>query len=251
MTRTLIIKLSLPLVALLLVILLFSLPKEVVKSAKEPENKITKTANDIHKNHTARDMNLTDRQHLVHLKQNFFLADSLELKKRYEDTIFNIYQKYTFIDSIAYFLDEVALKSPSLFNWERAGNGFFNAFISSQDEGLRKKYGNFAVRYFDKVISREPESYHLDTRKAVVSIETEVPPMKGVRKLKGILEEYPQNSEGWIYLAEFQIRINMVDKAIISLKNVLRFEPNNIRVLVRLAEIYAFRKDIELSLIHI
>jgi len=123
------------------------------------------------------------------------------------------------------------------------GNVYFTEFNQVKSEAEKKKYGKKAIAAYNKVLSDNPENHFVMARKAVIQIETESPPMKGIANLKKSLALGPDNIEGHLYLASFRVRVNKIDEAITSFKTVISLDPSNVRALIRLGDLYKFRKN--------
>lgn len=246
MTKSLIIKICVLTVSIVLVAWLFSLPKEIIDNPKEDE--ISKGVAEVDKEHseTRKDKKpLTDSNKLKvdALYQKFIGEDSLELRTYYLDTIIDIYVSIDRFDLLGAFLEEKQKQNNNMDFDVIIGNVYFTEFNQVKSEAEKKKYGKKAIAAYNKVLSDNPENHFVMARKAVIQIETESPPMKGIANLKKSLALGPDNIEGHLYLASFRVKVNKIDEAITSFKTVISLDPSNVRALIRLGDLYKFRKN--------
>ncbi|MCX7728206.1 MAG: tetratricopeptide repeat protein [Bacteroidia bacterium] len=177
-------------------------------------------------------------------------------KDKATDSLIQLYfQKKVSLDSLlqfinskkifpvsAYFEEIKYLNSTSDTIWYHLGKNYYTAlgFISSSDEA--QSLISSAARCFNKAIYLNPNNTNAKIMLASCYIQTPSP-MLGIQMLKEIEKTDSNNILLQMQLAEFSVRSNQLDKAILRYQKALKLDSNKTEIYAYLSEIYLQKKD--------
>ncbi len=237
MNRSLFTKLGLAVAGGLAVWGLFSLPRTVVKDEKKGPivKPNTPPSNPADSGSTEHMVSLEGEEQkrvdsLTFAYQG--LSDS-EKKLIFADSLGSAYARAMQFDSSAKYYGELAQMAPGRADvWEKAGTSAYRAFRVSQRATTRKSYAEQAMAYFDSLLNVQPNRPDIKAKKGVLLVAGQIAPMQGIGLLKEAIAEDPNNVEARLDLGEFQLTVNKVDLALVSINEALSREPSNVRALL-------------------
>lgn len=223
------------LLAVALVGTLFSLPKVVVNNkGKEVETEQTQSAQATPaegaseasaKSHDGATLSPDQQKIVDQLRSGFILATEKEKPAagmKLSDK-FATLQKF---DSAAFYAEKVALLAPSLENWIRTGDRYYEAYGFAVDDQKAKNLGAKTREYYQKAIDQNPSLLAPKANMAMTYVNTENP-MQGIMMLRDVLETDPTNELALFNLGILSMRSNQYSKAADRFKQILTNNPAN------------------------
>jgi tetratricopeptide (TPR) repeat protein len=210
--------------AILLIIVLFQLPRVVVENdmlgMEEPES---------HSFEIPTDTRLTINE----LRQNWEVEVDIQKKLNFADSLASLYLDYQVLDSAVWFVDY--LKSTGFEGREfRIADLYFWAFQRSSEADQAKEYGAKAGAEFKILLEQYPENSSLKNRLAMTLVATENP-MQGIQLLREILEENPGDPETLKNLGILSIQSGQFDKAEERFRELIATDSSDLENLFYLA----------------
>jgi outer membrane protein len=227
-------------IALLLIIGMFQLPKVVVSDDDKKLN--TQTGNnpqEITKENTnhSKDLSPEDTEKLARLKSLLELEGNSEKRLTFADSIAGLFRSINRLDSGAYYISKAVGDSKEEVKLLKAANAYFEAFqfAVSVDTKRADVYGAKAREYFQKVIEKNPKNYSAKANMAMTYTVTQNP-MQGITLLREILAEDEDNEAALFNLGVLSMRSGQTDKAIQRFEKLLQVNPNYIEARLLLAQ---------------
>lgn len=213
------------------VILLFSLPKIIVKSDKQlAEEKPVTTQHaddhspqmkDIHK----MEVSENDKTTIERLRKSFLSVSNKEKKTNFADSLIVAYRKVHRYDSAAKYSEVVSEMKPTASNWVKTADIYMEAFNFASDENKPALNGK-AREYYNKVIEKEPGNLEVKSKLALTYVGTENP-MQGIKILREVLQADPKNESALYNLGILSIQSGQYDKAVKRFEELLAVNPKH------------------------
>ncbi|MDX1628111.1 MAG: tetratricopeptide repeat protein [Fulvivirga sp.] len=217
--------------AILLVVLIFNLPRVVVSN--DPDS-ITGDANEnAPSDSTAMaahvpELSPEDRDRAEALKEKLELAKNTEKSIIFADSLAALYLKIGKYDSAARFIEIVANENPSLENLKRAGNVYYEAYGFAMDAERQAALGEKAQSYFSLILKEEPDNLEVKNKLAMTYLTTSNP-MMGIMMLREILEEDPDNEEALFNMGVLSMQSGQYEKAVERFEDLTAKYSDNIQ----------------------
>ena len=179
MRKSTIIKIVLSLSGIFVVALLFRQPKFIVEDEKKASlSDSPSSQNEVQsdQNHQSQ-LDEADQQAIKTLTSKYLIETDLEKKSIFADSIGGYYRKSLVFDSSAKYFEVAAELNPTAKTLEKAALEIFEAFQNSGTAEKRKKLGQKAIGFLDKILDSNSERTDLRIKKAVVQVYTEPMPM--------------------------------------------------------------------------
>ncbi|ELR69824.1 TPR repeat protein [Fulvivirga imtechensis AK7] len=222
--------------AVVLVVLIFSLPKVVIDNDPDEMASNTTEAEATDKSPDAAapaEDNVHDQQlsveaqkEIQNLKEKFAASKNIEKSVIFADSLAELYLSVNKYDSAAKFLDIIAENSPGEDSWLRAGNAYYEGFTYSMEPAKRTEMATKAREYFEKVLKDSPDRLDVKNKLAMTHLSSSSP-MKGIMMLREILEQDPGNEKALFNLGALSMQSNQYDKAIERFSKLVELYPNN------------------------
>lgn len=246
------------LVAVLLVGLLFSLPKSVVDNGEKKEasaqegSALASEDPDDHEGHDhppgehdhshEADMHLAElapekRQIADQLREKLAESENKENIAIFADSLALLYAQSLKYDSAAYYAEQAVGAHESLPRIYSAGLYNFEAFNFATDGQRQAAFGKKAEGYLLKVLEQDPEGLEPKNKLAMLYVASENP-MKGIVMLREVLEKDADNKEALMNMGLLSVRSNQYDKAAERFEHLTRLEPGNVQAQFYLALSY-------------
>jgi predicted Zn-dependent protease len=221
--------------AVALVGTLFSLPKVVVNTkGKEVDAEQTQTAEsstDSVKSETPANSHdgatlSADQQKIVDQLRSGFIVATEKEKASAGLKLSNKFAELQKFDSAAFYAEKVALLSPSLENWVRAGDRYYEAYGFAVDDQKAKNLGIKTREYYQKAIDQNPALLAVKANMAMTYVNTDNP-MQGIMMLRDVIETDPTNELALFNMGILSMRSNQYAKAADRFKQILTNNPAN------------------------
>lgn len=215
------------------VILLFSLPKSIVKSDKqlsaEKQETPKTTEKDEHKPgmkdiHT---MEISEKEanKINRLRNSFLSVSNKEKKTNFADSLINAFRKVHRYDSAGKYSEMVSEMKPSAINWAKTAEVYLEAadFASEENKAV---YNEKARGYFTKILEKDPKNLDVKSKMALTYVSGNSP-MKGIKLLLEIIKEDPKNQSALYNLGVLAIQSGQHDKAVKRFEELLKINPKH------------------------
>ncbi len=231
--------------ALIVLVLLFILPKQL-KHDEVAAPVAEKNASDDLKTHVD--------EIVLQLDSNGQM-----LAKRYSqasNSQSDISKKISFLDSLiilgdlyqkplvgAYYAGKkIDFKADKIFIREAADRYFFAT--NSADEHLKSHLFEKASEFYTLVLKTDSADIDAKINLAVCYVESSKDPMKGIGLLREVLETDSNNIKAHLNLGYFAIKSGQFDKAIARFEKVLKIDPKQNEALLYLGDVYESKGEI-------
>ena len=224
-------KIVVSVIAAVLVVILYNLPRVVVDNDSS-ETGITSDPEPI----TAHQFQIGSDDSLKISSLLQIISDEQDNKKNaiFADSLANLYLLYSELDSATKYAAHILTLGNDKENFLLAGNIFFKAYGFAKNEGEATEYGEKAAQCFEKVL--ESDANDPDVRaKLAMTVVTSANPMKGIGMLREVLEEYPENETALYNLGVLSMQSGQYDKAIGRFEKLIEVSPESLQAYFYLA----------------
>lgn len=221
--------------ALALVGTLYSLPKTVVNTKDQgvvsEQNTGQQTSNeaeqatapaDSHSNETL----TPEQQQAIDPLRSAYLGAAASGKAEAAIKLSDTFGRYQKFDSAAYYAGEVVRLSPTIENYLRAGDRYYEAYGFTTDEAKASKLGEQTRSYYQKALDQNPELLSAKANMAMTYVNTPSP-MQGIMLLREVLDMDPTNELALFNLGILSMRSNQYTKAVERFQQILQGHPDN------------------------
>jgi tetratricopeptide (TPR) repeat protein len=238
---------------IVLVVILFNLPKAVVKKDgvaapaanrdKTAPSAIAPTTTLADSSHT-KPFTSAQKAELVALKSKAnksspsnSLASHLKVAEKYK-----AYSRY---DSAAFYLEQIARNTNSTPILEAAGETYFEAFTLAIKEEKRKAMLDKCQTLLQEVLTKEPANLSAKSKLAMTYVESPNP-MQGIALLREVIAKDPDNELALFNLGQLSMRSQQFDKAVGRFEKLISLHPKDSRYHYYLGQCkHALKKDSE------
>jgi len=228
--------------AIVLVVLMFSLPKVVVDNDPEkvgadnpPEEEASQSA-PISNTHIA-ELSEDILSKVQELNEKLSGSVNTEKSTIFADSLAKLYLSVDKYDSAAKFIEIIAKNNPEAGNWMNAGSAYYDAYGFAMDEAKQKFLGEKARFYFEKVLETDPKNYEAKNKLAMTYLTTSNP-MQGILMLRQILEDDPDNESALFNLGILSMQSGQYGKAVERFSNLTNLYPENTQAIFFLGVSY-------------
>ncbi|GGZ21391.1 hypothetical protein GCM10007049_12570 [Echinicola pacifica] len=217
-------------VVIVLVGIIYSLPRVVVDNAEESENIGQNDAVATDSVLQAHDARVSDgeKDAVSSLIAKLKIADSKEKFTIFADSLAGIYRKSGIYDSAAYYLGEAAAQYPTVDNMEKAGNAYYEAFGFAMSQEKMAVLAEETRSYLNKVLEDQPERLDLKTKVAMTHVSS-TNPMQGIMMLREVLEEDPTNQEALFNMGVLSMQSGQYKRAVERFEELIGYYPENVQ----------------------
>jgi len=142
------------------------------------------------------------------------------------NNLIDAFKEVNRLDSAGFYAEKFALKNPSIPNWGRAAQLYFEAQTYALSAQKGQAMGAKAREYFEKILSKDPNNLLVKSNLAMTYVDTPTP-MKGITLLREVIEQDPTFVPALFDLGLLSIKSNQYGKAQERFAQILKLEPNN------------------------
>jgi tetratricopeptide (TPR) repeat protein len=212
------------------VILLFSLPKIIVKSDKELAEEKPKTPpqtenkSEMKAVHKA-EVSENDLNAIESLRKSFLSVSNKEKKTNFADSLVKAYRNIYRFDSAAKYSEVVSEMKPTTLNWAKTAEVYMEAadFASDAD---KPGYNEKARKYYNRILDKEPGNLEIKSKLALTYVSSDNP-MQGIKILREVLKTDPKNESALYSLGILSIQSGQYDKAVKRFEDLLNVNPKH------------------------
>ena len=216
-------RIILTVVSVVLIVLIYSLPKVVVDNDSELESEIDQSE----ESHTEQ----FDQEALDGVRSMLNQLESSpdnEKSAIFADSLATLYDQLGLLDSAASFRAQYAELVPETQSYLLAGEAYYKAFSFSANQQNVEIFGQKAREFFEKVMESQPDNLDVKAKIAMTYVSGSTP-MQGIMILRSIIEEDPENEVALFNLGILSIQSGQYDKAIERLEKLTALDPENIQ----------------------
>jgi outer membrane protein len=215
---------------IVLIAILFSLPRVVVDNEEEKKALNEENPSDIM---APEDLHLSeisdaDRSILLALKQELDKEVNKEKFINFTDSISSIYQRNGKYDSAAYYLGVKAMKYSESAFLEKAGLAYYEAFTFSLNEQKQKLLAEKARSFLNQILDKDPKRLDLKTKIAMTYVSSSNP-MQGITLLREVLEEDPMQEDAIYQMGVLSMQSGQYKKAVERFEELVSHYPQNLQ----------------------
>lgn len=227
-------RITVSVVAVVLAIILYSLPKVVVDN-DSLETGIGE-ANEPTDSHDF-SISASDSLKLADLINKFSAAGNNKKSAIFADSLANLYLAYNKLDSAEKYGRFILSLGDEVENFQLAGDIFFKAFGFSKGKNEIDKFGELAANCFEKVLETHPGNPDVKAKLAMTLVNS-ANPMQGISMLREVLEEYPENETALYNLGILSMQSGQYDKAVERFVKLTELNAENVQAWFYLAVSY-------------
>lgn len=247
-------------IAVLLVILLFSLPKVVVESQDREETGATtqeatipdgsaaavpatgSPAAEEHDEHDGHDhsdhdheagahmgeLTPADRQIAERLQEKIKKSENKEKSAIFADSLAVLYAHAFRYDSAAHYAEQALSFNKTLPRTFQAGSYSSEAFKFAVEPQKQQLFSKKAEKYLLQVLEQEPQRLEAKTKLAMIYVSSESP-MRGIKLLQEVLEKEPENTEALFNMGILSVQSSQFDKATERFEKLTSVDPSHVQ----------------------
>lgn len=194
-------------VSLLVVWLLFQLPKHVVSNEDQgtPADSVGQAA------HAEPPEEL--KSAIASLREAWETSAQKEKSAIFADSLAGRYKEAGRFDSAAWFAGEAASFFDTKESWIRAGDKYYEAYTFALDPARQEEMAARAREYYAKVLEADPSNLDVKSRMAMTYLSSDNP-MQGIAMLREVLATNPQHPEALFNMGLLSIQSGQYKLAI-------------------------------------
>lgn len=212
------------------VILLFQLPKIIVKSDKQLTEEKASTSSSSSQNPQMKDIHKVEvseneKNTIERLRKSYLSVSNKEKKTNFADSLITAYRKIHQYDSAAVYAERVSELKPTALSWARTADIYMEAFNFASDQD-KPALNEKARSYYNKILVKDPDNLEVKSKLALTYVGTENP-MQGIKILREVLQTDPKNESALYNLGILSIQSGQYDKAVKRFEELLSVNPNH------------------------
>lgn len=218
-------------VAIILIVGFFLLPKVVVDNENEQITADKKTSEEQvegadSKNEGAMDSVHTDAmpsellEEINRLRNKYLTSENEENSAIFADSLALLFKEGSKLDSAAKYTELASGGN------EIIGDAYYDAYTFAVDAKKANRLGEKARLYYGKVLAEDASRLDLKTKIAMTYVSSDNP-MSGIMMLREVLESDPQNEEALFNLGVLSIQSGQYKNAIERFNTLLKNHPDN------------------------
>jgi tetratricopeptide (TPR) repeat protein len=211
---------------LIVIWLIFLLPKVVVENDNNLSQNGSDSATSAPSNHAVVPAELLEKIHTFRVQ---FQANTSEEKNAiFADSLANLYQVSGKFDSSAWFAEEAAKFFKTTESWVKAGDQYYQAYTFALDQTKQKMLAEKAREFYSKVLGVNPHNLDLKTKMAMTYLSSGSP-MQGITMLREVLAENPKHQEALFNMGMLSIQSGQYERAIERLNELIKVNPEHVQ----------------------
>ncbi|WKN44544.1 tetratricopeptide repeat protein [Tunicatimonas pelagia] len=215
-------------VAVLVIVALFSLPRIVVdndeQAVSEPSSPVAETEEDVHLPPLAPAVQVEADS----LRTLYLANESTEKNAIFANSLVELFARADRYDSASYYAEVVANQTGALEDQQKAGEMYYEAFMRAISNGQRQQLGEKVRFYFDKVIEADPDDLDAKAKSAMTYIGSSNP-MAGIRMLREIVDTNENHELATYNLGLLSMQSGQYQKAVERFEKVKEINPDNLQ----------------------
>jgi tetratricopeptide (TPR) repeat protein len=215
------VRIALVAVALLLILVLFKLPKSVVDSDRQAI--LDSAANPAHVPVSSElETSITELRAIVNSgspnEKNIIFADSLA----------DLYADAGQFDSAARYAERVATFSKSTAALTKAGDMYYQAYTFAMDAQKQQEMAEKARGYYSEVLAADSSNLTVKSKLAMTYLSSSTP-MQGILLLREVLAQDPKNEAALFNLGMLSIQSGQHENAVLRFTELIEVNPQHVQ----------------------
>lgn len=214
-------------VALVMVIVLYLLPKVVVDNEQqENADAIGDPSNPAITESHDRQLSETELTQIKELKEELKVNSIPEKSANFADSLAALFSSLNYLDSAAYYYGQAADMEPGLNRWLKAGENYFEAYSYAVEAQKQQYLGERTREYFNLALAQDPSLNDVKAKTALTFLPAQ--PMQAVLMLREVVENDPENQLGLYNLGLLSIQSQQFDKAVERFEKLTQSHPEHL-----------------------
>ena len=215
-------------------------PKKLIKEESVRALNLQSTSIDILIKEAIPKLTTTDKDRIQLLESQLMVSDSFHYKVSIYKELSSTWYKAGHKAIAGGYAEKVAQEINTARAWGIAGTTFAMAITDATQEKIRTFSRSKALETLENAISIDPENLEYQINRAVIYAQhpSADNPMRGIQLLLELNKNNPQNVPVINNLAKFALQTNQVSKAAERLATAESLEPQNLKTICLLAQLY-------------
>lgn len=230
-------------VSVLLVVLIFMLPKVAVENESQLATAAGGENNPVPgASHTAVSEDL--QKHIGATRAEFFRNSSEQKNAIFADSLISLYTQAGQFDSAAWFAEQAATFFNTPESFAKAGNSYYDAFTFAMDDQKRQALAERTQFFLGKVLEKNQKDLEAKSKLAMTYVIS-ASPMQGISMLREVLAEDPKNETALFNMGMLSMQSGQYDRAIERLQELISINPDHSQAQLLLGVAYLSKGDRE------
>jgi len=226
-------KVLVSILALVAVILLFNLPKVVVKDEERDDNLAATpeaAADDPPAEAPAHDEPMPPEweEKVLQLRESYNSSINTEKNINFADSLTNAFLSVNRYDSAAKYAEEAAIQGSDPERWLKAADLYYEAYTYAMDAGKQQALGKKARQLYERILEQQPEHYDAQVKIAMTYMTTNQP-MEGIQRLREVLEKDENNELALFNLGILSMQSNQYPLAEERFRKLITLNPEHLQ----------------------
>ena len=220
-------KLVVTAVALILVVVLYMLPKVVVDNEQDENAQVINepVESEVSESHQ-RPLSDQEQTSISALKEGFISDENPEKSANFADSLAGLFTELNYLDSAAYYYSVAADMEPVMSRWLKAGDSYFQAYSYAVESQKQQQLGAKARQYFEFALDQDPNLNDVKAKTALTYLPQQ--PMQAVVLLREVVESDPDNALGLYNLGLLSLQSQQFDKAVGRFESLTAAHPDHL-----------------------
>jgi outer membrane protein len=212
--------------SLLVIWLIFQLPKSVVENETPVDEEVNDSVTSHIETHVQAPKEITEK--IAALRRLFSESSQKEKNAIFADSLASLYRLSNRFDSAAWFAEESSKFFNNVKSWTQAGDDYYQAYSLALEQGKQQAYAAKTREFYEKVLAINPSNLEVKTKMAMTYMAS-TSPMEGIQMLMEVLRQDPQNQLALFNMGMLSIQSGQYDKAIERLERLVKINPTHLQ----------------------
>lgn len=218
-------------ISVVLIVVLFLLPKIVVEN-DAPLAEAGDTTAATHQEPAMGDMHAQAPAAVVasihKLRSAFAIGTEKEKNAIFADSLANLYETAGKFDSSAWFAEEASKFFNTMGSWIKAGDKYYQAYGFAIDRNRQQALAVKAREFYQKVLDQDPTNLEAKTKMGMTYL-SDANPMQGIVMLREVLAADPKNELALYNMGMLSLQSGQHEKAVDRMQELIKINPNHIQ----------------------
>lgn len=229
-------KILVSVLALVAVVLLFNLPKVVVKDEEETDNlasvpstsESTVDRQPLQSAPHDEEMSPEWGEKITHLRENYNSSINTEKNINFADSLTEAFASMGKYDSAAKYAEEVAMQDSNPERWLKTADLYYEAYTYAMDAEKQQALGGKVRQLYEKILAQQPANYDAQVKMAMTYM-TSSTPMQGIQLLREVLEKDENNELALFNMGILSMQSNQYELAEERFKKLVALNPEHLQ----------------------
>ena len=210
----------------LVIFLLFQLPKSVV----ENQGEMADQASDTLSSHIEKFAPVPDdvRKEIARFRGLLAAGGRNEKNAIFADSLANLYRAASQFDSAGWYAEEASAFFNDPEHWRKVADNYYQAYAMAVDAGRQADFAVKAQAYYEKVLKVDPGDLDAKTNLAMTYV-TSTNPMQGITMLREVLSVNPKHEPALFSMAVLSIQSRQYERAVERLEQLIEVNPDHLQ----------------------